>query len=50
MLREGIVMLHGNAYPLSAGITQNLIEEFCLKQIGHPPYSPDLASLTTTYS
>ncbi|GBO08761.1 hypothetical protein AVEN_78441-1 [Araneus ventricosus] len=30
--------------PHSAGVTQNLIQQFGWEQVDHPPYSPDLAS------
>ncbi|GBN57065.1 hypothetical protein AVEN_23906-1 [Araneus ventricosus] len=43
MLSQGIVFLHDNARPHSAGVTQNFIQQFGLEQFDHPPYSPDLA-------
>ncbi|GBN49171.1 Histone-lysine N-methyltransferase SETMAR [Araneus ventricosus] len=42
MQRQGIVLLHDNARPHSAGVTQNLIQQFGREQFYHPPYSPDL--------
>lgn len=43
MLSEGIVLIHDNARPHAAGVTQNLLQEFGWEQFDHPPYSPDLA-------
>ena len=43
MLSRGVVMIHGNAHPHTAGATQNLITTFGWEQFDHPPYSPDLA-------
>ncbi|GBM20514.1 hypothetical protein AVEN_61054-1 [Araneus ventricosus] len=40
MLSQGIVLLHDNARPHSAGVTQNLIQQFGWEQFDHPPYSP----------
>ena len=36
-------LLHDNAWPHSAAQTQDLITSFKWEQMGHPPYSPDLA-------
>lgn len=44
MHSEGIVLIHDNARPHSAGITQSLIQEFGWEQFDHPPYNPDLAT------
>lgn len=44
MRSEGIVLIHDNARPHSAGITQSLIQEFGWEQFDHPPYNPDLAT------
>ncbi|KFM58915.1 Histone-lysine N-methyltransferase SETMAR, partial [Stegodyphus mimosarum] len=43
MLSKGIVLLHDNARPHTAGVTQSLIRHFHREQLDHPPYSPDLA-------
>ncbi|KFM64801.1 Histone-lysine N-methyltransferase SETMAR, partial [Stegodyphus mimosarum] len=43
MLSKGIVLLHDNARPHTAGVTQSLIRQFHWEQFDHPPYSPDLA-------
>ncbi|GBN91789.1 Histone-lysine N-methyltransferase SETMAR [Araneus ventricosus] len=43
MLSQGIVLLHDNTRPHSAGVTQNLIQQFGWERFDHPPYSPDLA-------
>jgi hypothetical protein len=43
MLSRGVVMLHDNAHPHTATITQDLIATFGWEQFDHPPYSPDLA-------
>lgn len=43
MLTQGLVLLHDNARPHTAGLTQNLIQRFGWEQFDHPPYSPDLA-------
>ncbi|GBM09527.1 Histone-lysine N-methyltransferase SETMAR [Araneus ventricosus] len=42
MIRQGVVLLH-DARPHSAGVTQNLIQQFGWEQFNHPLYSPDLA-------
>ncbi|GBM02173.1 Mariner Mos1 transposase [Araneus ventricosus] len=43
MLSQGIVLLHDNARSHSAGVNQNLMQQFDWEQFDHPPYSPDLA-------
>lgn len=43
MLSKGIVLLHDNARPHTAGISQAMIRQFGWEQFDHPPYSPDLA-------
>jgi hypothetical protein len=43
MLSRGVVMLHDNARPHTAAVTQDLIVTFGWEQFDHPPYSPDLA-------
>ncbi|GBM62038.1 Histone-lysine N-methyltransferase SETMAR [Araneus ventricosus] len=43
MLSQGNVLLHDNARPHSAGVTQNLIQQFGWEQFDHPPYSPALS-------
>ncbi|GBN58814.1 Histone-lysine N-methyltransferase SETMAR [Araneus ventricosus] len=43
MLSQSIVLLHDKAHPHSAGIIQNLIQQFGWEQFDHWPYSPDLA-------
>jgi [histone H3]-lysine36 N-dimethyltransferase SETMAR len=43
MLSQGLVLLHDNARPHTAGVTQNLIQQFGWEQFDYPPYSPDLA-------
>ncbi|GBN64886.1 hypothetical protein AVEN_7506-1 [Araneus ventricosus] len=43
MLSQGILLLHDNARPHSAGVTQNLIQQFGWEQFDHRPYSPDRA-------
>ncbi|GBM03069.1 hypothetical protein AVEN_16617-1 [Araneus ventricosus] len=43
MISQGIVLLHDNARPHSAGVTQNLIQQFGSEHFDHPPYNPDLA-------
>ncbi|GBM13703.1 Mariner Mos1 transposase [Araneus ventricosus] len=42
MLSQGIVLLHANARPHSAFVTQNFTQQFCWEEFDHPPYSPDL--------
>ncbi|GBO21073.1 Mariner Mos1 transposase [Araneus ventricosus] len=41
-LGQDIVLLHDNARPHSAGVTQNLIQRFGWEQFDHPPYKYDL--------
>ncbi|KAK7868403.1 hypothetical protein R5R35_005028 [Gryllus longicercus] len=43
MISKGIVLLHDNAGPHTAGVTQSLIRQFHWEHFDHPPYSPDLA-------
>ncbi|GBM38368.1 Histone-lysine N-methyltransferase SETMAR [Araneus ventricosus] len=43
MLSQCIVLRHDNTCPHSAGVTQNLIQQFGWEQFDHPPFSPDLA-------
>jgi len=43
MLSAGVVLLHDNACPHTANLTQNLITSFDQEQLDHSPYSPDLA-------
>jgi len=43
LLTSGIVLLHDNARPHSAGLTKNLLRQFHWDVFDHPPYSPDLA-------
>lgn len=38
MLSQGILLLHDNARPRSAGVTQDLIEEFGWEQLDQPLY------------
>ena len=43
-LSRGIVLIHDNARPHTARLTQNLLrDEFHWDTFDHPPYSPDLA-------
>ncbi|GBM09882.1 hypothetical protein AVEN_237816-1, partial [Araneus ventricosus] len=39
----GIVLLHDNARPHSAGVTQNLIQQLGSEYFDHQLYNPDLA-------
>lgn len=43
MLSFGIILIHDNARPHTAGVTQRLLEQFQWDIFDHPPYSPDLA-------
>lgn len=43
MLTKGIVLLHDNARPHTAGQTRDLLDSFGWEVLDHPPYSPDLA-------
>jgi histone-lysine N-methyltransferase SETMAR len=43
MLTSGVVLLHDNARPYTAGRTRALLEHFSWELFDHPPYSPDLA-------
>ncbi|XP_035212343.1 histone-lysine N-methyltransferase SETMAR-like [Stegodyphus dumicola] len=42
MLTSGIVLMHDNACPHSARVTQRLLQQFQSDIFEHPPYSPDL--------
>lgn len=42
-LTAGVVLIHDNARPHTAGATQRLLEQFGWDIFDHPPYSPDLA-------
>lgn len=43
MLSKGVRLLHDNARPHVARVTQELLKQFGWTVIPHPPYSPDLA-------
>jgi histone-lysine N-methyltransferase SETMAR len=43
MLTYGVVLLHYNARPHTAALTQALMGHFVWELFHHPPYSPDLA-------
>ena len=43
MLTKGIVLLHDNARPHTAGQTRDLLDSFGWEVLDHPSYSPDLA-------
>ncbi|XP_063215963.1 histone-lysine N-methyltransferase SETMAR-like [Bacillus rossius redtenbacheri] len=43
MLTSGVVLLHDNARPHSAAVTQQLLARFRWEVFDHPPHSPDLA-------
>jgi histone-lysine N-methyltransferase SETMAR len=43
MLSGGLVLLHDNARPRTAGPTQELLAQFGCEVFDHSPYSPDLA-------
>lgn len=43
LLTSGVVLLHDNARPHSARVTQELLGQFHWDVFSHPPYSPDLA-------
>ena len=43
MLTRGVSLLHDNARPHTARLTQNLLVSFGWDIVTHPPYSPDLA-------
>ncbi|KAK7871090.1 hypothetical protein R5R35_010454 [Gryllus longicercus] len=43
MISKGNVLLHDNAGPHTAGVTQSLIRQFHWEHFDHPPYSLDLA-------
>ncbi len=43
LLTRGVVLMHDNARPHSARITQELLQTFKWDVFSHPPYSPDLA-------
>ncbi|XKL63434.1 hypothetical protein PGB90_005798 [Kerria lacca] len=43
LLSKKVFLIHDNARPHSAQITQEKLEKFKWKVFEHPPYSPDLA-------
>lgn len=43
MLTSGIVLIHDNARPHTAAVTQRLLQHFQWEIFDHPAYSPDLA-------
>ncbi|GBN22071.1 hypothetical protein AVEN_170092-1 [Araneus ventricosus] len=44
LLTSGVVVIHDNARPHSASITQQLLDQFKWNLSDHPAYSPDLAT------
>lgn len=43
LLSNGVILVHDNARPHAAGLTQQLLQQFKWETFNHPPYSPDLA-------
>ncbi|GBN49424.1 Histone-lysine N-methyltransferase SETMAR [Araneus ventricosus] len=43
LFTDCVILIHDNAMPHSAQVTQQLIEPFCCEQMNHPKYSPNLA-------
>lgn len=43
LLSKGVLLLHDNARPHTAHLTQQLLDSFGWEVVAHPPYSPDLA-------
>ena len=48
LLSKGAVLLHENARPHTAAHTAEMLRKLKFEVMAHPPYSPDLAPLTTT--
>ncbi|GBN97587.1 hypothetical protein AVEN_4294-1 [Araneus ventricosus] len=44
VLTSGVVLIHNNARPHYAFVTQKLLEQFRWEVSDHPSYSPDLAT------
>ncbi len=50
LLLQGVILLHDKARPHVAKLVVSLLTDFGYMVFQYPPYSPDLARLTSIYS
>ena len=48
-LSDGVILLHDNTTPHSAGVIRELLRKFKWEVWSHLPYSPDLAPVSYTH-
>ncbi|GBN55108.1 hypothetical protein AVEN_74469-1 [Araneus ventricosus] len=44
ILTSGVVIVHDNAIPINAVVTQQLLEQFKWDESDHPEYNPDIVT------
>ena len=49
MLLDGIILLNDDTCPHTANLVRDKLERFGWETVEHPPYSPDLSLMTSTF-